>query len=119
MIMGAGAGVSMTIGAGAGVSMMIGAGAGAMSRGATRGAGAGASCGGGTVQPVLRNLQQSRGAMQPGVPDPPVQHLPCPCNARRVSHWRPVRILSCTSVTIVSIAFTVADDATHALRQSI
>jgi hypothetical protein len=48
------------------------------------GAGAGASLGGGVVQPLLRNLQQSNGAMQPGAPDPPVQHFPCPC--RSVSH---------------------------------
>ncbi|BDA51524.1 hypothetical protein COCOBI_19-0800 [Coccomyxa sp. Obi] len=68
--MGAGAGVSINIGAGVGVSMIIGAGAGATSM-VDSGAGAGASLGGGTAQPVLRNLQQSRGAMQPGVPDPP------------------------------------------------
>lgn len=75
---GAGAGVSTDIGVGAGVSMMIGAGAGATSKvdSGMSGAGAGASSGGGTAQPVLRNLQQSRGAMQPGTPDPPVQHFP-------------------------------------------
>ena len=31
------------------------------------------------LQPVLRNLQQSSGAMQPGAPEDPVQHEPCPC----------------------------------------
>lgn len=74
----------MITGAGARVSMITGAGAGAMSKSncAMEGAGAGASWGEGTAQPVLRNLQQSRGAMQPGAPFPPVQHFPCPCSAR-------------------------------------
>ena len=31
------------------------------------------------LQPVLRNLQQSSGAMQPGAPEDPVQHEPWPC----------------------------------------
>lgn len=31
------------------------------------------------LQPVLRNLQQSKGAMQPGAPEDPVQHDPWPC----------------------------------------
>ena len=45
----------------------------------TSGAGAGARTGGMALHPVLRNLQQSRGAMQPGAPEDPVQHDPWPC----------------------------------------
>jgi hypothetical protein len=40
--------------------------------------GAGAREGGGTEQPVFLKRQQSRGAMHPGPPESPVQHLPCP-----------------------------------------
>ena len=81
---GAGAGVSTLMGVGAGVSIMIGAGAGALNKvdSGMSGACAKASSGGGTAQLVLRYLQQSRGAMQPGAPDPPVQHFPWPCTER-------------------------------------
>ena len=68
-------------GAGAGASSTSGGSAAGASL--TSGAGAGASMGGTEAQPLLRNLQQSSGVMQPGAPEDPVQHDPCPCRPSR------------------------------------
>jgi len=81
-IMGAGAGAA-TMGAGAGASMTSGGSAAGASL--TKGDGAGAKTGGMPLQPVLRNLQQSRGVMQPGAPEDPVQHVPWPCTQSQQS----------------------------------
>ena len=74
-------------GTGAGTGARTGPGAGAATGARTgaregTGAGAGAAIGGSAAeQPVLRKRQQSSGAMQPGAPDSPVQHLPWPCGS--------------------------------------
>ena len=67
-----------TVGAGAGAAATSGGSPAGASL--TSGAGAGARAGGMEVQPVLRNLQQSSGAMHPGLPDVPVQQEPWPCS---------------------------------------